>query len=358
MKLFNYLILVMLLISSCKEDEVPAPVLNENYGEGMYIVTDMGISFYNYKDSLSQVEDHIFKTVNNTSIINPKSIRINGNKGYVVANKLYVVDINTFSLEAEVSGFHNAAQCDIVSYNRALVLDKGESAVKVVDLEKLEITSKIETGDSTKPVFIISNSSAAFVLNGGGIPENKKDSTVIVIKHRNILEPSTEISNVLSIGDNPNSAVIPLHLNVLCKGVYNPSNMINNSESSFHVINQYSHVIYSSNILSGIYNAQNLIENWNGSKYYFTAIGGIFRLNPDTYNTNLVLNINSDVIKIVVEEYEYADTDTTTAIGYYEKLYMNDLDSPNKIYKYNLGLSIFEDTLEVDGAVLDIQFKN
>ena len=163
----------------------------------------------------------------------------------------------------------------MISDNRLLVLDKGVSAVKVVDLDRLAISSEIETGDSTKPIFITKNSSTAFVLNGGRIPENKKDSTIIAIRYRNGLETLLEISNVLSIGDNPSSAVISSYLHILCKGVYNPSNMINNSESSFHVLNQYSQVMYSSNTLSGIYNAQNLIPNWNSSTYYFTAIGGV-----------------------------------------------------------------------------------
>ena len=38
----------MILILSCKDDEADTPVLAKNYGEGMYIVTDMGFSFYNY----------------------------------------------------------------------------------------------------------------------------------------------------------------------------------------------------------------------------------------------------------------------------------------------------------------------
>ena len=34
----------------------------------MYIVTDIGVSFFNYNDSLPQVNNDIFKTVNNISI--------------------------------------------------------------------------------------------------------------------------------------------------------------------------------------------------------------------------------------------------------------------------------------------------
>jgi hypothetical protein len=35
---------------------------------------------------------------------------------------------------------------------------------------------------------------------------------------------------------------------------------------------------------------------------------------------------------------------------------MNDTDSPNSIYKYNLDLSVFIDTIIVDGNVRDINF--
>ena len=34
MKLFNYLLIATLLISSCKEDEADGPIFDENYGEG------------------------------------------------------------------------------------------------------------------------------------------------------------------------------------------------------------------------------------------------------------------------------------------------------------------------------------
>ena len=37
-------------------------------------------------------------------------------------------------------------------------------------------------------------------------------------------------------------------------------------------------------------------------------------------------------------------------------LYMNDLESPGKIYKYNLDLSQISDTIFVNGVVKDISF--
>ena len=167
MKIYAYLFLALIIIFSCKDDITDTPNLSEDYGNGMYIVTDVGISYLDYKDSGSVVMNEIFKNVNNSSIINPKKIKIYGNRGYIVGNKLYVVNIKTFSLDGEISGFNNAVFSDVIFNNRLLVADKGESLIKVIDLEALEIVANIETGDSTKPIFIISNSIRSYVLNGG-----------------------------------------------------------------------------------------------------------------------------------------------------------------------------------------------
>ena len=54
---------------------------------------------------------------------------------------------------------------------------------------RLEIVSDIETGHNTKPSFILRTFEKLFVLNGGGISYEDKDSTVVVIKYRNNLVP-------------------------------------------------------------------------------------------------------------------------------------------------------------------------
>jgi len=106
MKLFNYSLIALILISSCKESEVDAPIFDENYGEGMYVITDMGVSFYKYKDSLAQVTNQIYKTVNNITINNPKRIKFRGEKAYILGNDyLVTANANTFEDRGIVSGF-------------------------------------------------------------------------------------------------------------------------------------------------------------------------------------------------------------------------------------------------------------
>lgn len=354
MKLFNYLLLATLLISSCKEDS-EIPVIAENYGSGMYILTDNGVSFFDNLDPLAEIENNIYTTVNNTTINNPKKIKFKDNEAYILAQDyITIVDVKTFAESGMISNFINPVDFDFISpNNRLFVVDRYDSRVKVVDVEKLEITTDIETGDSTKPTFIMSNSYKSFVLNGGG-DGSAKDSTAIVIKYRDNLVPLADFEGNLTLGDNPNSAVITNNgaLKVLCKGIYDVNNLINNTESSISYINQYSNEVYSTNNLSGIYNAQNLTGNYDNSICYFTATGGVYSLNVNTLNTNQIITSNSSVIKTNVES--FAINDSTTV--YYEMLYINDDNTPNTIYKYNLALSTFIDTIICNGAIRDINF--
>jgi hypothetical protein len=353
MKLINYLLIAILLISSCKEDDaIDAPELSDDYGRGMYVVTDFGVSYLDYIDPNALIVENVFKKVNSTTIVNPKRIKFHNSKAYILGNRIYIADLATFGAESEISGFNNAVDFDFVGYNRLFVIDKGDAHVKVIDLNNMEITTEIETGDSTRPVFIVSNSYKSFVLNGGGVATQTKDSTVVVIEYRDNLVPLADFTGNLLVGDNPNSAVFAGNLKVLCKGVYDSINSVNNTESSLSDVNQYSNQVYSTNILTGIYNAQNLISNWDNSSCYLTAEGGVYRLNPNTLNVNLLVSVNASVISTITES--YADSDTTVA--YSEMLYMNDLDNPNTIYKYSFSLLSFTDTIIVDGAVKDIAF--
>ena len=350
---FYLFLLCVVLIFSCKDDQ-EAPVLAEDYGRGMYIVTDLGISYFDYKDSNAVIKNQIYESVNNTSIVNPKSIKLYGNKAYIVGNKIYVVDINTFALEGQVNDFSNSVYCDVIYDNRLLVADRGESLVKVVDLDRFEIIANIETGDSTKPIFIISNSKRSYILNGGRIPVDNKDSTIIAVDHKDGVVPIADLADIVILGDNPNSAVIRGNLKVLCKGVYNSSNPNNNTESSFYKINQFGDMgIIEYTNLAGIYNANNLVISSSGDMCYFTAELGIYEMLQAPMLVSPFLSINSDVLQL--NEEKYYTTDSTYI--YRDMLYMNDLDNPNKIYKYNLSNSSFEDTLQVNGTVLDIQFK-
>jgi len=165
-RIFLFFLTLTFLFFSCKkeDDSVQAVALPNAYGEGVYILTDQDV---NYIDSDNILKENIFNSVNGGSILNPKRLKIKNDKVLITGNRIYMLDINTFGLEAEVGGFINATDCDFVSFNRLFVTDRGDGYVKVVDLDNLHITNQIESGDSSRPAFIVSDYTRSFILNGG-----------------------------------------------------------------------------------------------------------------------------------------------------------------------------------------------
>ena len=349
-----YYIFLLVLFVSCQEEETITPSLPNAYGDGMYIVTDLGIHYLDYKDSAAVVQTQIFNSVNSSNLINPKNISFIDGKGFILSDRLSIVDINTFNLENEITGFSNPVFCDKISFNRLLVADKGSSTVRVVDLDLFDIVSNIETGDSTKPAFIMSTYTKAYILNGGRVPAMFKDSTMIAIEHKDQLVPTSIILDVVNLGDNPSSGMIQGDLLILCRGVFNPVNPLSNTESSLYKVFPNNLNVFYSKDLTNIYNADNLIYNYYNNRYYFTADGGIYGMSENGTGITQIITSESDIL--VRNEEKYNNTDSTQA--YANMFYINDINNPSNIYKYNMSLSQFVDTIVVPGKVVDIKFKD
>ena len=61
MNILKFFLILSIILSSCKPDEDKEPIIKlpKDYGEGMYILTDQGVSFYNYQsDSRYTVFGH------------------------------------------------------------------------------------------------------------------------------------------------------------------------------------------------------------------------------------------------------------------------------------------------------------
>tara|TARA_B110000008_G_scaffold153149_1_gene154253 strand:- start:849 stop:1901 length:1053 start_codon:yes stop_codon:yes gene_type:complete len=348
---FNRIILLLIsfVFLSC-DPETSSQIFTNKYGSGTYILTSNGLNFI--KKNTNNINNKIFETTNNLSLQNPKSLLVYGSRLYVVANDFYSTDINSLQLLGQVNGFTNASNCAIIPQNRAFVSDSDESSVKLIDLDDYRIISEIETGENTSPSFIINKYDKSFVLNGGN--NVNYDSTLITITYKDDLIPLADFSGNLIIGKNPSSAINSGNINVLCAGVFDESNPSNNIESSFYNIYPTDLLINFSQNLSGIYNADNLVETANGNNYYFTANDGIYRTNTSMSNVNLVIPIQSNVLEITTEK--YAVNDSTDA--YSNILYMNDINNSGSVYKYNINLSSFVDTISFDGQIIDIAFKN
>jgi len=349
MKLINYLLIALAFVSSCKEDSV-APSFAKNYGEGMYIATENGVSFYDGE----VVKNQIYQTVNGAALSNPKKIKFQGTKAYIVTgNQIVSANVKTFENKEIIGEFVNATDLDFIGFDRILVVDKGDAKVKVVDLVSLDITSDIETGDVASPSFIISNSYRSIVLNSGAVADSLKDSTIIVIDNKDVLIPLANFIGNLEVGDNPNSAVWIGALKILCKGIYDENNLLSNTFSSLSKVDAGNVELDWNITLPNIYNAKNLVSNSSNNKYFFTAADGVYQMNNDGSGVTKKINFTSDFIDIKLERYNLTDT----TWGNVNMLYMNDAENnPNVIYKYNLFIDTFCDTIVVDAPVNDIAF--
>ena len=206
--------------------------------------------------------------------------------------------------------------------------------------------------------FIVAKWYRSIVMNGGAEPDSLKDSTIVAIDYRDSLVPLADMMGSLSIGDNPNSAVWINNLKVLCKGIYDPNDLTTKTQSSLVTVDPWDMEHSTPQILVGIYNANNLISKPDDSKYYFTAEGGIYKMDPDgTGVANFITIVLSDVLYYQDEEYSQVINDSVT--NYYNRnvLYINDSEnSKNTIYKYDLDIDQYIDTIIVDGNVRDINF--
>jgi len=349
MKLINYLFIALVFVSSCKEDSDPVQTFAKNYGSGMYIATENGVSFYDG----DVVKNQIYKNVNGTTLLNPKKIKFQGTKAYIVANnQIVTANVETFENKGIIDGFVNAVDFDFVSMGRIFAVDKDDAKVKVVDIDRMEITSDIETGDATSPTFIISSWYRSIVLNSGGIADTLKDSTIIAIDNKDVAIPLADFMGSIEVGDNPSSAVWVGNLKVLCKGIYDEDNLLSNTFSSLSSVDPWNMEL-DWNVSLGVYNAKNLTSNSNGSVLYFTANSGVHSMYDDGSSVTTIIPISSDVLFVKTEL--YAVNDTTNE--YSKMLYVNDaLNDPNIVYKFNKTTDSFCDTIVVDGPVKDIAF--
>ena len=353
MKFFKYLLVLLVIISSCKKDEDKELEVNlaENYGVGMYILTEQGISFYNYlaEDTLRTLTENIFKKVNNTDIIQPKSLHISGKNAYIIGDQLYIANIETFGNEGKIGGFSNPVSCKKVDEDRLYVVDKGDATVKIVNLNKKEVLGHIETGDTSMPINIVGSWYRAFVMNGGGEDFANKDRSIVSIDYFQSGVVINDFSGKLDVGYNPSSAAFSTNnLWVLCKGVYNTQDPSNNTESSMYKIAPWSNIIDDDKNLTGIYNADNLAINKSKSRMFFSSTDGIYITDLTIYPSLHIPSVDASFITINTEQ-----INDSTKVEY---LYTNDANQSGKVLKYEAWTGAFIESIDVNGNALEVVF--
>ena len=127
---YYILLIVVFVVYSCKETEEES-VFPQDYGNGLYISTSNGVSFYNE----GVIKNQIFKEVNGVSIGNVNAIKFQNNKAYILTqNILYTANIETFESKGDAGTFTNAVDFEFVDpENRMFVVDKAASMVNVAN---------------------------------------------------------------------------------------------------------------------------------------------------------------------------------------------------------------------------------
>ena len=312
MKFYHYLLILSLLLLSCQdENNDDSPSFSSKYNRGLYIATDEGVSFY--EDG--ELENNIFQDVNGITLNNVQRIKIDDKKAYIATeNDFYAADVKTFENLGSISGFSDLVDFDFVYNDRIFAVDREESIVKVIDMDAMEIISEIETGDTTRPKFIITKTYRSFIMNGGSVNEGIKDSLVVAIDHRyGNSVTSADFIGALHVGDNPCSAVNDNDIIVLCKGIYNENDMSMNTKSSLVRIDPYEELEIEASKELNVYNADNLIFN-HLDELYFTCDQGVYSTDKAGNGVTQFLPIISDILYYHNEEYPVTIITTDTVV--------------------------------------------
>ncbi len=347
-----FLLSAFFLFVACSPETIEPPIYDKDYGKGLYILTENGVNFYDFDEGT--LKEDIYSTVNGGSLQNSSSLTIYGNKMYIVTqNTLYRVDAETFLSEFSIGGFTDAQQCEYAKFNRLYVTDKGDSEIKVVDLDIRDVSSHIKTGDTVYPTDIVVNWGRAFVINSGGDNFSDYDSTVVAIDLKDGVVPINNFAGNMITGKNPSSIFDDGNIIVLCRGIYDESNMSNNEESSFSRIGAGNLNVISNTVLNGIYNADNLCVNESDTKFFFTASDGVYWSDKSSFSANLITDQKVPNVLISNNETYFDLTDSTYKTVNY--LWCNDQDNPDYLYKLNPQTSIFEDSIMLNSPIIDLE---
>ena len=351
----SVLFLLITLIFSCTPDDAVDP-LSKDYGRGLYILTDNGITYYDYtsSDSNKIIEENIFTKINGKSLSDVRSLNIYGDYLYIVTqHSVHKVDIQTFSEESIVSEFIDAQHCEYAKYNRLYVSDKGDSKIKVINMLSDVVTSYIETGENVSPGSIFVNLGRAFVINEGGVGSDY-DSTLISIDLDDPTGPINQFAGNIIVGKNPVGISALGSVIVLCKGIYDPSNSANSTESSIYLVGASSLNVVNSFVLDNIYNAGNLFMNKSLSKLYFTSSTGVHYVETNSFTPTSVIQSKIPSILSINRENFYDNIDSINKSV--DFIYMNDINTPGYIYKYNKYIDQFVDSFQISGSPIDMKF--
>jgi hypothetical protein len=227
LKNLTYLLLLTLLFISCSSDDDSDDIIVQplgDYENGILITNEgpfgTGTGTINFITNDYQINDsNIFSDVNQTDLGNiVQSMSFNGVDAFIVVNnshKIEVVNRYTFeSIATIVDGLDNPRYFVAVNgtgyvSNWGDPFDESDDYIALIDLDNFTVTGTIAVGFG--PEKIVERLGSVYIAHQGGFGQNNK---VTVIN-----SGSNTITNVIEVGDVPNSmVVIDNSIWVLCGG--------------------------------------------------------------------------------------------------------------------------------------------
>ena len=166
-------------------------------------------------------------------------------------------------------------------------------------------------------------------------------------------KPVNNFAGNIITGKNPSSVVNDGNIIVLCRGIYDENDALNNEESSFSRISAGSLSVDANTILSGIYNADNLCVDESDTRFYFTASDGVYWSDKSSFSSNLITDKKNPNVLISNNETYFDLTDSIYKTVNY--LWCNDQDNPNYLYKLNFQTNEFEDSIILNSPIIDLE---
>lgn len=236
MNLVNYLLILSVIIVSCKKDntEDPNPPV-DNFSNGLLVLNE-GL-FQQNNSSLSWVQFGD-ESVNN-EIFEQKTGRLLGDTGNDIkryGSKIYVIVNVSSTIEVlDAKSGSSIAQIEMVNagipkqprsiefYGGKAFVTCFDGYVDVIDTSSFDIIQRIQVGDNPEGIVLANNK--LYVANSGGLNFPSMDSTVSVINPTSM----TEIQKI-TVGKNPGRVVVDdlNNVYVIARGDYQtiPSRLV------------------------------------------------------------------------------------------------------------------------------------
>lgn len=214
-QIFKLLLLCVLILISCERGDDPSLFPSDSgyflLNEGNYLAGNGSLSFYS--TDTKKIYNNLFTTENERALGDiPSFMAVDGDKGFIIVNNsgtIEVVNMLTMESLATITGLNSPRQMAI-SGRKGYVSSLYSTEVKVIDLDKLEITGGFDIGCTSE----------AMVIAGGKLfTAHWSGGNRIVITD---LETEEGIASV-TVGLEPESMVLDKNgkLWALCTGGWN-----------------------------------------------------------------------------------------------------------------------------------------